>query len=147
MLHKILIFWQLVWAFYIIILIDQPNYFSDLYPTEISAKSFSTIRRFKDRNIWDGERSFRVSERNSVNHRRRMEIPLRRRKTIASASRAWLRRCRTKGIRAKQRRGRPRDAPIPSLRASTLLPHAQRTVASGNSDSVNLPGALHFREV
>jgi len=92
------------------------------------------------RHIYERERSFRVPERNSANR------SARRRKAIASASLAWSRRCRTKGIRAKQRRGRPRGAPVPSLRASTLLPRAQRTVASGNSDSVNLPGALHFRE-
>jgi len=35
MLQKILIFQQLVWAFYIIILIIQQNYFSDLYPAKI----------------------------------------------------------------------------------------------------------------
>jgi len=43
MLQRILIFQQLVRTFYIIILIVQQNYFSDLYPAKIldlSAKPF-----------------------------------------------------------------------------------------------------------
>jgi len=48
MLQKILLFWQLVWAFYIIILIVQQNYFSDLYPAEaldLSAKLLSVYNQ------------------------------------------------------------------------------------------------------
>jgi len=58
MLQNILIFWQLVRAFYIIILIDQQNYFSDLYPAKIldlSAKPFFSCIyavHYKDRKLW-----------------------------------------------------------------------------------------------